>query len=166
MRSIDQWLDAYGESHQNPVNKRIHWICVPLIVFSLVGLLWSVPHPFSGLGAGPWGAWLNWGTLFLLAACVYYVVLSRTLAFGMILIAALVSWGNALLAQAPAPLWAVSLAIFTAAWIGQFIGHKIEGKKPSFFEDLLFLLIGPLWCLAFLYTRLGIPYAPPKQRVA
>ena len=56
------------------------------------------------------------------------------------------------------PLWASSLAIFVIAWVGQFIGHKIEGKKPSFFEDLQFLMIGPLWLLGHLYRKFGIRY--------
>jgi uncharacterized membrane protein YGL010W len=55
-------------------------------------------------------------------------------------------------------LWVTSLVIFVAAWIGQFIGHAIEGKRPSFFKDLQFLLIGPLWLLAAAYRRLGLRY--------
>ena len=50
------------------------------------------------------------------------------------------------------------MAIFVLAWIGQFIGHKIEGEKPSFFEDLQFLLIGPDWLLGAIYQKLGIRY--------
>jgi uncharacterized membrane protein YGL010W len=52
----------------------------------------------------------------------------------------------------------LSIAIFVVAWIGQFIGHKIEGKKPSFFDDLRFLLIGPLFVLGFLYRRFHVAY--------
>jgi uncharacterized membrane protein YGL010W len=57
-----------------------------------------------------------------------------------------------------APLWLVSAIVFVVAWIGQFYGHKVEGKKPSFLKDIQFLLIGPAWLLHFIYRRLGIPY--------
>ena len=50
------------------------------------------------------------------------------------------------------------LGIFIVSWIGQFIGHKIEGQKPSFFDDLKFLLIGPAWLLSFIYKKIGIKY--------
>lgn len=154
-RTTAQWLSEYGESHQDPVNKRIHWICVPLIVLSLVGLLWSIPRPAV---AAAWPVVLNWATLFLAASVFYYLFLSRPLAIGMLLFAVVLTaaaWG---LSQLPPPLWALSLGIFVLAWVGQFIGHRIEGKKPSFFKDLQFLMIGPLWLLAHLYERIGIRY--------
>jgi uncharacterized membrane protein YGL010W len=57
-----------------------------------------------------------------------------------------------------APLWLVCVIIFVVAWIGQFYGHKVEGKKPSFLKDIQFLLIGPAWLMHFIYRKLGIPY--------
>lgn len=159
MKSIDHWLEEYGESHQNPTNKTIHWICVPLIVFSLAGLLWSIPHGyFAGILPAALDPFLNWATLFLLFALCYYFVLSKTIFLGFIPVIALVLGGNFAILQAGLPLFWVSLSIFVAAWIGQFIGHKIEGKKPSFFQDIQFLLIGPAWLLHFVYRRVGIAY--------
>lgn len=155
MKSADQWFAAYGASHQNPVNKAIHWICVPAIVFSLIGLLWSIPVPAT---MADWREWVNFGSLFVAAAMLYYFVLSWPLALGMCLVSLLVIWGNAALDRLDTPLWQISLAIFVVAWIGQFIGHKIEGRKPSFFEDIQFLLIGPIWLLGFIYRKLGIRY--------
>lgn len=155
MRPVQAWLDEYGESHRHPTNKTIHWICIPLIVLSLVGLLWSLPVPQRFVEISPI---LNWGTLFLMAALVYYFILSVPLAFGMVPVVAgfiLAVWA---MGRLPLPLWQSSLAIFILAWIGQFIGHRIEGRKPSFFRDLQFLMIGPLWLLADLYRRLGIRY--------
>ena len=61
-------------------------------------------------------------------------------------------------AAATQPLYQVCVTVFVIAWIGQFIGHKIEGKKPSFFKDLQFLLVGPMWLLHFVYRKLGISY--------
>ena len=155
MSPAHQWLDQYGESHQNKVNKLLHWICVPLIVVSLIGLLWSIPVPGAFQDTSPA---LNWGTIFLMAAVVYYFIMSISLAFGILPFIALVVAAVMWLDSIPAPLPILSLAIFILAWVGQFIGHWIEGKKPSFFEDLQFLMIGPLWLLAAVYRRLGIPY--------
>jgi len=56
------------------------------------------------------------------------------------------------------PLWQLALGVFVIAWILQFIGHAVEGKRPSFFTDVRFLLIGPAWLLAFLYRALGWRY--------
>ena len=156
MSTICLLLDEYAESHRNGTNKTIHWICVPAIMISLIGLLWSIPVPrlFHEV---PFS--LNWGVLFVLAAMVYYLALSPTLALGMVLVSFLFLWVVYQLEQhGSLPLWAISLVIFVLAWIGQFIGHKIEGKKPSFLKDLQFLLIGPVWLLSFIYQKLGIKY--------
>ena len=155
MRTVQQWFQQYGESHQNPANKTFHWICVPLIAWSLLALLWCVPVP-AALSVSPFA---NWATATVLAVIAYYAVLSVSLAIGMAVAygtALLITW---LLESAGTPLWQTALAVFVLAWVGQFIGHKIEGKKPSFLEDLQFLLIGPLWLLGFVYQRLGIPVA-------
>ena len=155
MQSIDKWLDDYGESHQNPVNKGFHWVCVPAIVFSLVGLMWSLPVPEVFAETSPI---MTWGTLFLMASIVYYFILSATLALGMVAISAGIIYALSALDTLSVPLWQISLVIFVIAWIGQFIGHMVEGKRPSFFEDLQFLMIGPVWLLSSVYRRLGIPY--------
>lgn len=155
MRNIELWLAEYGESHQHPTNKRIHWICVPAIVFSVIGLLWALPAPAAFQQISPA---LNWAVLFAMAAVVYYFILSVPLGVGATLVlAALLLLANRL-DNVAAPLWAISLVIFVIAWIGQFIGHQVEGRKPSFFQDLQFLMIGPLWLLAAAYRRAGIPY--------
>ena len=155
LRSVDDWLDEYGESHQDPTNKRIHWICVPVIVFSVVGILWSLPVPEAFMRISPA---MNWAVLFAMAAVVYYFILSASLAIGMVLIlAAMLALAHWISVSSWSLPW-LSAAVFVLAWIGQFIGHRIEGKKPSFFKDLLFLMIGPVWLLAFVYRRLGIRY--------
>ena len=155
MRSLQNWLDEYSVSHQNPVNKRIHWICVPLIMLSALGMLWTVPRPAFFFSVSPY---LNWATLLIVVSLVYYLLLSVRLAAGMLLVSAAMCVLLELLARLPWPLLWTSVVIFVAAWIGQFIGHKIEGRKPSFFKDLQFLLIGPLWLLADAYKKLGFAY--------
>jgi uncharacterized membrane protein YGL010W len=155
MRSVTEWLGEYGASHQNPANKLLHWICVPPIVLAVLGFLWSVPVP---TGFAAFSPWLNWATLAAAAAVIYYALLSPALALGTAAAFAALLAVTQELAQLPWPLWATSLVIFVSAWIGQFVGHAIEGKRPSFFKDVQFLLIGPLWLLAAAYRRLSVPY--------
>ena len=155
MRTLQSWLDEYGESHRNPVNKAIHWVCVPLIMLSALGMLWSIPRPpgFAMLGDNG-----NWATFVVLLAVIYYAFLSLRIALGMLLVSVLMCALLHGLARLPWPLLWTSVAIFAGAWVGQFIGHKIEGKKPSFFKDLQFLLIGPAWLLAAGFRRIGLAY--------
>jgi uncharacterized membrane protein YGL010W len=153
MRNIQSLLDEYGESHQNPTNKTVHWICVPLIFFSIIGLFYSIPFGtnFSGIP-------INVATILLAGAIVYYLMLSKPLALGMILVSAICIYFCQLIQSSGLVLWQVSIFIFVAAWIGQFWGHKVEGKKPSFLKDIQFLMIGPAWLMHFIFKKVGIPY--------
>ena len=155
MRTVADWLTDYGSSHQNPTNKLLHWLCVPPIVLSVMGLLWSLPVPAALSAISPWA---NWATLAAAGTIAYYFALSPALAAGALLIFAALLALTQTLSQLSWPLWLTSLVIFVAAWIGQFIGHAIEGKRPSFFKDLQFLLIGPLWLLAAAYRGAGLRY--------
>jgi len=154
MRTVEQWFGEYGESHSHPSNELLHIICVPPIVMTVIGFLWAIPVPDSFAALSPW---LNWATLAVAAAIAYYFTLSVPLgigaAAGLIAMLFVVRWLETL----AWPLWVTCLAIFVVGWIGQFIGHSIEGKRPSFTKDIQFLLIGPLWLLGHLYRRLGIP---------
>lgn len=141
-RKLDLLLSKYAESHRHPHNEIIHFVCVPVIVWTVLALLWLL-HP----------------AVAILAACmalIYYWTLSKPFALGMALMAG--GMFGLTYALPLALLFPVALSAFVIAWIGQFIGHKIEGKKPSFFEDLQYLLIGPLFVLSFLYRRLSIRY--------
>jgi uncharacterized membrane protein YGL010W len=158
MRKIDRLLAEYGESHQNATNKAIHWICVPLIFFSIMGLIASIPSGLVQQFLGAGNPYANWATIALLLTIAYYVSLSIPLTIGLaafglgclVVTKTILEWGY--------PLWIICLVIFVVAWIGQFYGHGVEGKKPSFFKDLQFLLIGPAWLMHFVFKRLGIPY--------
>jgi uncharacterized membrane protein YGL010W len=155
MRTVTDWLGEYGASHANPTNKLLHWLCVPPIVLSVLGLLWSLPVPEAFASLSPW---LNWATLTATAALTYYFALSPALALGVLFAFMVLLLITQWLAGLPWPLWLTSLVIFVVAWIGQFIGHAIEGKRPSFFKDVQFLLIGPLWLVAAAYQRFSVPY--------
>ncbi len=148
MKSIQQWLDEYAVSHQNATNKLIHWICVPSIFFSLVCLLNEVKLYQS----------LSLAHLVLVGAMLFYFRISWKIALGLLLFYFVCIWGSMQLQNTNISVWKIALSIFTIAWIGQFIGHKIEGKKPSFLDDIQFLLIGPAWLLSFIYKKLNIHY--------
>ncbi|ELV8596205.1 DUF962 domain-containing protein [Vibrio fluvialis] len=139
MRTLNQWLDAYAVSHQNPINKRIHRVAVPGIYLSIVGLIWSLP-------AAPLMEWrVDWIWLVAMPVLGFYYRLSMTvflMMLGFTLACIGLAWSVELMAL---PLLPLSLALFVLLWIAQFVGHKIEGKKPSFLSDLQFLLIGPIW---------------------
>jgi len=159
MRKIDMLLSEYGESHKNETNKAIHWICVPLIFFSVVGLIASIPSQVVQNLLGTSSPYANWALVTLVLILIYYISLSISLTIGMALFALVCLYLAKIISTSGiAPLWLVSIGIFVLAWIGQFYGHKIEGKKPSFLKDLQFLLIGPAWLMHFIYKKIGIPY--------
>lgn len=147
-RTIHDWFSEYGESHQHPVNKLIHWICVPSIFFSIVCLLSLVP--VAGV--------TNLATVAMVFASLFYVRLSLSLGAGMMLFYTVCWWLTLQLQELTTPLWMIATIVFVVAWIGQFYGHRVEGKKPSFLKDVQFLLIGPAWLMGFVYQRLRIPY--------
>jgi uncharacterized membrane protein YGL010W len=153
-RPVERWFGQYAETHRNPTNQLIHVICVPAILWSVIALLWVIPVPTM---IGRPGFWAG---LAMVAASLFYWRLSRPLGAGMLLVfvlLGLLTHGLYLTLGATGLLW-LAVGVFVVAWIGQFIGHNIEGKKPSFLTDLVFLLIGPAWVLGKLYRRLGIPY--------
>jgi len=136
--TLQEWFARYSESHKNPTNKRIHFLCVPLIYYSIAGMLFPISVP--GVPEA------NLTALLMLISLLFYLSLSSFLAllmgaFNAAIYFSLYHWA----AWSPFPMVQSNLLIFVMAWIGQFIGHKIEGKKPSFFDDFKFLLIGPAW---------------------
>jgi uncharacterized membrane protein YGL010W len=141
LRPIDDLFARYGESHRNPVNKAIHWFCVPLITWSVLAALWAWSAAAAYVG--------------IALALAFYAWLSLSIALGMLAVLALMVYPLTLLQS---NVLAVAVVVFVAAWIGQFVGHLIEGRKPSFFDDIKFLLVGPAWLLGFIYRRVGISY--------
>lgn len=139
MRALSDWLKAYGESHKNPINRKIHAIAVPGIYLSVVGLIWSIPQlTISGLN-------LNWIWLAVIPVWIFYFRLSLSvfmMMLGYTLACIGLVWSLEVLQL---PVLYISAIVFGVLWMLQFIGHKIEGTKPSFYEDLQFLLIGPIW---------------------
>ncbi len=154
MRTLDDWFDEYGHDHRHPVNRSIHWVCVPLLLWSVIALLWALPVPAMIGHSGLWAAVL------MFFAFNFYWRLSRRMGLAMLIVLILLGGLTELLYR---PLGAVPLAIlagivFVAAWSGQLIGHAIEGRQPLFFTHLNYLLIGPAWLLSKLLQRGGITW--------
>jgi len=145
MKTINEWLNEYSESHQDKTNKAIHWVGVPAILFSIIGIL---AH-FSAL----------FTVLILVLTFIFYARLDLVLAVAMAALLVVMAW---LIFILPVGI-GFYIAVFVLAWIGQFYGHKVEGKKPSFFKDLQFLLIGPVWCMDAYLGKL-IPKWKKRQK--
>ena len=146
MRDIYQWNNEYGKYHKNKTNKLIHWFCVPIIMFTIFGLLSLTNFTY-----------LN---IFIVLSLLFYIRLSIRISIGMLFISMIFYYAVIKIDESQlftnSQLGIVYSSIFISAWIGQFIGHKIEGKKPAFFTDLQFLLIGPIWLLSFIYNKFNI----------
>mgnify|MGYP006365729007 FL=1 len=150
-RPIDRWFANYSGDHQNATNQKIHVIAVPTILWTVTALLWCIPVPGTWFSAGFWAA------IAAFFAWMFYYRASRPLGFGMLAVFVAMLWFNRWLHAAIGTerlLW-LAVSVFVLAWIAQFIGHKIEGKRPSFYTDLVYLMIGPAWILGKLYRRLG-----------
>ncbi len=131
MKTAEQWLTEYSATHQNPLNQRIHKVCVPLIFWSVISILWI--YPFA--------------TILVFPLILFYFSLGFRYGLAMTAMIIFSCIITALLQSVGASIPWVAGSVFVAAWIGQFYGHQVEGKKPSFFDDILFLAIGPLWTL-------------------
>lgn len=158
-KEIEILFDKYAMNHQHPSSRLIQWVCVPLVFFSIIGLVWCIPFPHLAF-LNRYNGFLNWASFLIAFVGYYYYRLSPVLSYIMILVifalamvvVQLEKWA---LIGGPA-VWLVCTVIFVLACIGQFIGHKIEGKKPPFADDLRFLLIGPLWQVNFLAIKAGL----------
>lgn len=151
MRTMQDWLDSYSADHQNPTNQRLHWLCVPPIVWTVVALLWTVPVPARFLQPGAWAV------LAMVAAFAWYWKHSHRLGIALLLVFALLALFTAFLFNLLGAVnlrW-LALAVFVLAWIGQFVGHMYEGRRPSFLTDLSYLLVGPAWLMEKVLRRLG-----------
>lgn len=153
-RPIERWFTGYSSHHQHPLNQAIHIVAVPLILWSVVALLWCIPVTASWFRAGFWAA------LAMFFAWAFYYRASRRLGYGMLAVFVAMAWLTRWLHDAlgTTHLFQVAVIVFVTAWIAQFVGHRIEGRRPSFLTDLTYLLIGPAWVLAKLYRKFGWSY--------
>lgn len=152
MKTLDQWFDEYAVSHQNSTNIAIHFICVPVIFFSIIGFFLSIPNDsLIGLMGIHNSTVMNWASVVIVFLFLFYVRLSVSMAIKILIFSILCLVVNSFISQYVS-LWFFSLVIFVLAWIGQFYGHKVEGIKPSFLKDIQFLLIGPAWVIKKMFN--------------
>lgn len=160
-KKVNILLAQYAETHQNPSNQLIHWVCIPLMLLSLIGLAWSVPFPHLAF-LGKYNGFVNWASFLIAFSGYYYYRLSPVLSYMMILlffavalvVVQLEKWS---MTGGPA-LWLVCGLIFMLSVVAQFVGYKIEGKRPSLVQELRFLLIGPAWLFKKLAIKIGLKW--------
>jgi uncharacterized membrane protein YGL010W len=157
MRKIDLLFAEYSESHRNSTNKLIHWICVPLIFWTILGFISLIPSKsicFIYIGC------ISYISLAAMAlVTIFYMRLSVLISIVMLIIMVIMeSFAYGINIRFRENSWIVYLSVFIITWILQFVGHKIEGKKPSFLKDLQFLLVGPIWLLSFILKKVGVRY--------
>jgi uncharacterized membrane protein YGL010W len=155
MRNAQVWFDSYAGDHQHPTNRALHWLCVPAILWCVIALAWTIPVP----------AWLGrpgfWAVVAMFGAfAFYYYRLSRVIGLTMAVVFVPLGFLTEAMYRAvgPATLAWIAIGVFVAAWIGQFVGHHIEGRRPSFFTDLAYLLIGPAWLMSKALRRANVAY--------
>ena len=151
-RPIDRWFENYSADHRNDTNQAIHVIAVPAILWSVVALIWCIPVFGTLFQNGIWAG------LAMFAAWMFYNRLSRSIGYGMLVAFFTIGCSCRLIEHSYGikTLRYAAISVFGVAWIAQFVGHKIEGKKPSFFEDLQYLWVGPLFVLSKLFVKLGV----------
>ncbi len=148
MNKLENYLSEYEQSHQNLANIRIHKFCVPVIMFSLLGILKALPVPST------WPLWLDWSSFMIIFALGFYANLKNIKIFLAMLLFII---SQLIILELMRPhFFILCFFLFILAWIFQFIGHKLEGKKPAFLKDIFFLLIGPIWIVKFLADAMGI----------
>lgn len=154
MRSVHEWFGHYSQDHQHPTNRLIHWICVPAILWCVIAAVWTIPVP-SWLGRPGF-----WAFVAMFASFLFYYRLSRKLGLAMAALFIVLGLLTATLyaGLGPRTLLLAAAAVFVAAWVGQFVGHAIEGRRPSFLTDRAYLLIGPAWLMGKVLRRAGIAY--------
>ena len=152
MRSVNDWFGGYSADHQNATNRLIHWVCVPAILWAAVAALWLIPVPAM---IGRPGFWCG---LAMVAAIAFYWRLSHALGIAMFIVFVVLGASSEALYRSlgPSHLLGLAIVVFVLAWIGQFVGHLIEGRRPSFLTDLSYLLIGPAWLTGKIMRRIGI----------
>jgi hypothetical protein len=153
--TADDWADRFGELRERGALAPSAWLGIPLVVMSLIGILWSVPVPAILRASSPV---INYGTLFVMATFVYYCILSLRLALGGLFFLIAVSTPSAWLAQAGQPLWPIASGVFVLAFCWQLIETWHATGRMLIGRNLQYLMLGPIWLLRAAYRGVGIAY--------
>ena len=152
-RRIDRWFAHYSDDHRNAANQRIHVFAVPLILWSVIAILWTIPVVATWFRPGLFAA------LAMFFAWMFYYRASRRIGLGMLVVFVAMAWltRGLFYALGREQLLYLAIGVFVVAWVAQFVGHSklFEGRRPSFLTDLRYLLVGPAWLLSKVYRKLG-----------
>ena len=152
MKTLVEQLSQYADYHRDARNILTHFVGVPMILFAVVILL---SRPAWVLGEV--GFVISPAVVAALAACVYYMLLDMRYGVTLALVLGVMLAVGAWLAQQTMALWlGWGIGLFVVGWIIQFVGHYWEGRKPAFMDDIVGLLIGPLFVLAEMGFALGL----------
>ncbi len=154
MTDSQDWLDRYGAAHREVTWAPVYWAAVQLVVLGTVGLLWWLPVPAEFEAISPL---MNWGSAFLMAAAVYYFIISVPLAIGMLPFLTGVAWFQVWLGDSGFSALRVASGFLLAGLIGLWLGHRNQRGVRPVLEDLQMMMIAPVWLLSVLYRRIGIP---------
>ncbi len=150
--NIEGWLERYDRDHRDlsPAT----WIAALLVVFGTVGILWSLPVPEEFYRISPF---LNWGSTFLMAAAVYYFIISLSLAIGMLPFVLAVGAFQLWLAASDYSAMQISVTLLALGIAGLWFGHRQRGGFVAVLKDLQQMMIAPAWMLWVVYRWVGIP---------
>jgi uncharacterized membrane protein YGL010W len=148
MKSLTDQLAYYAAYHRDRRNIALHLVGIPLIVASVDVLLSRATFAVGGLGITP-------AVLLSLIVGLYYLRLDLRLGLAMALLLAAGAWFGKAVATLPQPI-GIGVGLFVIGWIIQLVGHAYEGRKPAFLDDLVGLLIGPLFVVAEIGFLLGL----------
>jgi uncharacterized membrane protein YGL010W len=150
MKTLEQHLSNYAAYHRDRRNIATHFVGIPMIVLGTAALLARPAFVVAGLTLSP--------TVFVMLATVaFYFALDLRYGLAMTAFMGLALWGGTWLAAQSTTLWLASAVIlFAVGWVIQFVGHAFEGRKPAFVDDLVGLLIGPLFITAEAGFALGL----------
>ena len=150
MKTLQQQLGTYGLYHRSKRNVLTHFFGIPLIVFAVLCLLASIQIPTGSL-------LIDGAQLFVFASVVYYLMLSVSLGLIMgVLFTLMLLAAQPIAAMAFWPWLSIGVSVFVFGWVLQFIGHYYEGKKPAFVDDLIGLIIGPLYVTVEFLFLMGL----------
>jgi uncharacterized membrane protein YGL010W len=146
VKSLEENLTQYAAYHRDRRNIATHFAGIPMIVFAVVLALET-----AAFSVGGWT--FSVAALVALAACVYYLWLDRMFGVTMAVVLFLMCAGASELEArwGTGGALGAAAAIFVAGWALQFLGHKYEGMKPAFYDDVMQLAIGPLFICAEAY---------------
>lgn len=142
MRNLIDHLSQYGDYHRDPRNIHTHFVGVPMIMFAVVVLLARASFGVGGMA-------VNLAMVAAVAAVLFYLMLDLRYGLAMGALIGVMLVAAQVLAAQPLAIWlAWGVGLFVVGWIIQFIGHHYEGRKPAFVDDLVGLIIGPLFVVA------------------